>query len=527
MRRGLPSLSLEATEAAPLGGAVSVSRTKLLGSRDGSRPPATVGWTRGEDGGRPVQLHGVRLHRRALVRQVPGLLGLRDARGGGHRAGLAVAGAAEAAASARRRRGGRGGANLDRGAGAGPRAGRWARPGLARLARRRAGSGEVDAAADRPRDHLARPAGAARHRRGVGGAGEAARRAARRGRGCRDPGGDRAGDGLPDAPGGTARCLRDRLRPDALRLGARLRAGIRRAGARGGGAASTRGEGVRRRDDPRRARDEGRLGRRAARARAPRRLRAPVRGRPVPRASRAAGREEPLRLDQRARRVRDDGSRPRRRARSVGSVRAHRPRRARSRRRVRAGGYAADPARDPGARGAERARHAPPRRDRHRPEAARHDRRRALTPRKGLARPGGRLRQRRRRRPHRRAGRRPRRRARHRLGRPARAGEDGCRGVRGDRPHGAATPRCAGRATPRGVREAGLSAVVAPTERWLEASPAKPATPGRRPRRLRRPWCQWQNRGRGRRDAAAGNPSRAGWRPIRRRRRSSASPSTA
>ena len=81
-----------------------------------------------------------------------------------------------------------------------------------------------------------------------------------------------------DAPGRTARRVRDRLGPDALRLGARLRAGIGRPGARGGGAAAARREGVGSRDDPRRPRDEGRLGRRPARARAPRRLRAPVRG---------------------------------------------------------------------------------------------------------------------------------------------------------------------------------------------------------------------------------------------------------
>ena len=61
------------------------------------------------------------------------------------------------------------------------------------------------------------------------------------------------------------------------------------------------GEGGRRGDLPRRPRDEGRLRRRAARARAPRRLRAPVRGRPLPRPPHPAGDEEPLRLDQRAR----------------------------------------------------------------------------------------------------------------------------------------------------------------------------------------------------------------------------------
>src|SRR5437879_11362112 len=86
--------------------------TELLRFRDGLRPAAAVGWTRGEVCGRPVQLHGVRRYVRALVREVSGLLGLRDARRGGRRPGLAVPGAAEAAAPARRRGGGRGSANL-------------------------------------------------------------------------------------------------------------------------------------------------------------------------------------------------------------------------------------------------------------------------------------------------------------------------------------------------------------------------------------------------------------------------------
>ena len=163
-------------------------------------------------------------------------------------------------------------------------------------------------------------------------------------------------------------------------------------------------------------------------------------------------------------------------------------RRARSRRRVRARGHAADPARDPGARGAERARDAAPRRDRHRPEAARDDRRRALAPRTGLARPGGRLRQRRRRRPHRRAGRRPRRRARHRLRRPARAGEDGRRGVRRDRPHGAAAPGGAGRAAPRGVREARPLGRRRPGRARLRLAKSRSRPQRRCGRRSRRGW---------------------------------------
>ena len=60
-----------------------------------------------------------------------------------------------------------------------------------------------------------------------------------------------------------ARRLRDRLGADALLGRARLGARLGRAGARGGGAPAARREGERRRDDPRRPRDEGRLGRRA------------------------------------------------------------------------------------------------------------------------------------------------------------------------------------------------------------------------------------------------------------------------
>ena len=90
--------------------------------------------------------------------------------------------------------------------------------------------------------------------------------------------------------------------------------------------ASARGQGVRRRALPGRARDEGRLGRRAARARASRRLRAPVRGRPLPRAPRAPGREEPFRFDERARRLRDDRRRAGGRPRPVGCLRPERRR---------------------------------------------------------------------------------------------------------------------------------------------------------------------------------------------------------
>ena len=170
------------------------------------------------------------------------------------------------------------------------------------------GVGQVDVAARGARQRLAGgPAGAARHRRGVGRPGQASRRSARRRRAGRDPGRDGARVRLRDARAGAPRRLRDRLGADALlgraRLGARL--GRRRCGRRRAGCCACQGAG--RRDDPRRSRDEGRLGRRPAGARAPRRLRASVRGRPLPRAPDPAGGEEPVRIDERARRVRDDG----------------------------------------------------------------------------------------------------------------------------------------------------------------------------------------------------------------------------
>ena len=120
------------------------------------------------------------------------------------------------------------------------------------------------------------------------------------------------------------------------------------------GAPAAGREGERHRDLPRRPRDEGRRRRRPARARAPRRLRAPVRGRPLPRAPDPACGEEPFRLDERARRLRDDRHRARRRPRSVRALRPQRGGRGRRRGRLRARGDAADPARDPGARLADR-----------------------------------------------------------------------------------------------------------------------------------------------------------------------------
>ena len=75
-------------------------------------------------------------------------------------------------------------------------------------------------------------------------------------------------------------------------------------------------------------------------------------------------------------------------------------------------------------------------------------------------------------------------------------GEGGRRGVRRDRPHRPPPSRRAGRAAARGMRQ------------------ARPL--GRR--RSDRNGRDWQNRGRGRRDAAAGDQGGARWRPIRRRR---------
>src|SRR5579884_1498446 len=75
-----------------------------------SRPPSALGWRRGEDGGRSVQLYRVRLQRRALVREVPWLLCVRHARrGAGRRSGWSRPPGC-AGPSAAGRGGGRGGA---------------------------------------------------------------------------------------------------------------------------------------------------------------------------------------------------------------------------------------------------------------------------------------------------------------------------------------------------------------------------------------------------------------------------------
>ncbi len=217
--------------------AFSFSGTESPGSGHHRRPPCCVGWPGGQ-GGSCLCVHGVRLLRRPLVRQVPRLLLFRDARRGSGRPGGEVEDAAEAAAAARRRQRRGGTADLDRGAGARPRARRRARPGVARARRRRAGSRQVDATADGAGGDLRRAARAARHGRGVGGPGEAARGAARRRRAGRDPRGDRARRRVRDARDRTARRVRDRLGADALLGRPGLGSRLGRAGARGRGAAA-------------------------------------------------------------------------------------------------------------------------------------------------------------------------------------------------------------------------------------------------------------------------------------------------
>ena len=137
--------------------------------------------------------------RPALVRQVPGLQRVRDARRGGRRQGRRREGAAEAAPPARRRRGRGGEADLDRRARARPRARRRPRAGVARARRRRARRRQVDAAPDGAPGDEPRPPHAPDHGRGVGRPGEAARRAARRRGERRDPRRDRARRRLRDA----------------------------------------------------------------------------------------------------------------------------------------------------------------------------------------------------------------------------------------------------------------------------------------------------------------------------------------
>ena len=202
---GGPESSLRSTESGPLRRGRFSFGTKPPGRRDRSRPPASVGWTHGEGegGGRPVQLHRVRLHRR-------------DA-GSGSAPAARRSGRSSRRSSARSRaaqappkpllrlvdveveeaaRISTGVPELDRVLGGG------LVPASLVLARRRAGRRQVDAAPHaRSRRSRATRRGAARHRRGVGRAGQAARRAARRSGERRDPRGDGARDGLRDAAG--------------------------------------------------------------------------------------------------------------------------------------------------------------------------------------------------------------------------------------------------------------------------------------------------------------------------------------
>ena len=208
-------------------------------------------------------------------------------------------------------------------------------------------------------------------------------------------------------------------------------------------------------DRPRRPRDQGRDGRRPARARAPGRRRAPVRGRPLPAPARAAGGQEPLRLHRRDRDLRDDGRGPRPGRRPV--VGARRGRRGRAGFGAPAGdrGQPPDPARGAGARGPLRPGDAAPPGDRLRPQPPQHDRRGARAARRHRARLVGRVRERGRRRARRRAGGRPGRRARDRLVAPRPAGRRAAgvlRRDRADRPPAARRPH---RSAARRGRQAG------------------------------------------------------------------------
>src|SRR5437899_1529742 len=295
-----------------------------------------------------------------------------DGRGGAPRAARPRrprrrAGRREAAAARRRHRR-RGAPPHDRSRGAGPRAGGRARRGLGRAGGRRPGHRKVDA---RPpglrRARAPGPPRPLRRGRGVAGAGAAARRPPRHGRGgradrCRDGGGACGGADRRDA----SRRRRRRLDPNAPHRRPRLRARQRGTGARVGGAAGRAREGERRRLLSHRPRDQGGHARRPARARAPGRHRPLLRGRRRACAARAARRQEPLRLDQRGGGVRDGGGWARRGPEPVGRL----PRRAAGRRAGlgRAGHARGQPppaGRDPGPRVALGARHAAP--DRHRP----------------------------------------------------------------------------------------------------------------------------------------------------------------
>ncbi len=211
----------------------------------------------------------------------------------------------------RRGRDGGGRAHPDRRRRARPRPRRRPRPREPRPCLGRPGDRQVHAAAHGSPGNVGGAQGRARHRRGVLGPGEAARRPAGRRRRRPHPRRDEPRRGLRHARAREARGVRRRLGPDALRARARLRARLRCPGAGGGGAVPARVQGAGDRHVPRRPRDQGGRRRGPARPRAPRRLRPPLRGRPLSLAPHSPGRQEPLRLDQRARSLRDDLGRAR------------------------------------------------------------------------------------------------------------------------------------------------------------------------------------------------------------------------
>ena len=233
------------------------------------------------------------------LRRVPGLgHARRDRRGHrAHRRG--PPGRAVRAADRAGRRRGR--AVLEhRGRRVRPGARRGHRARLGRPRRGRARHRQVDPAARRRRPRGSPPARPLRERRGVGGAGAGPGPAHRRPRRRalpheRDRPGHRPGAPRRARPGARGR----RLGADP-RLGrGRRRGGQRQPGARGGRGPHPAGEGRGHRDAARRPRDEGRLDRRAADARAPRRRRRAVRRRPPLAAAARAGGEEQVRPDRR------------------------------------------------------------------------------------------------------------------------------------------------------------------------------------------------------------------------------------
>ena len=257
-----------------------------------------------------------------------------------------------------------------------PRARRRHRPGLARAGRRRARHRQVHAPAAGARQRRRRPPGAPRLRRGVGGAGQDARRAHLQGhRQHRRPRRDRARprprDGRRRPPG----VRRRRLGPDAVQRRVHLGAGQREPGARGGGPLPPPGQGHRRRRLPRRPRHQGGRHRRPPGAGAHGRHGAPVRGRPLPLLPHAARRQEPLRLHQRARHLRDDRVGPQDGARPLRPLPQRRGAGRRLRRARRRRGHALLPRRGPGARQPNRIGHAASRRRRLRPQPPGHARR--------------------------------------------------------------------------------------------------------------------------------------------------------